>query len=409
MKYEKIDKVLESGTSIFNPQAKVIANVERVIEFIETDNTTPVLVEVDPSNTCNHGCYFCISSYIHLPESKGLETFNRSIMPRDVLMSTCKDFVDMGVKAVNWTGGGEPTINRHLKEAIKYCGLNGIKMGMFTNGVLLDKFDLFDTLVDYMTWVRISVDSGTEKTYNWIRRPPKGQDWNKMLQNVQKLIDVNKSKGKKIDIGTGFVITPYTYKEIVDFANTFKDFDLEYCQYKPEVVNREREDGIQRDVKFWKTEVQPRLKEAKEILGDKFQVNGYHIIDLQDDPSLYGRNYKKCLGSQIQPCVGADGNVYVCPNHRGYKQYSYGSLHEKSFKEVWLDIEKRQRVMNQIDNVECFSNCTQLCKPHESNKMFWNIYETYDELSNDERDDFKKYLYKKKKEVIKHIKHSEFI
>ena len=37
-------------------------------------------------------------------------------MPRDMLMNLCKDFVDMGVKAVNWTGGGEPTLNKHLKE-----------------------------------------------------------------------------------------------------------------------------------------------------------------------------------------------------------------------------------------------------------------------------------------------------
>ena len=66
--------------------------------------------------------------------------------------------------------------------------------------------------------------------------------------------------------------------------------------------------------------------------------------------------------------------------------------------------------MNQIDNVECFSNCTQLCKPHESNKMFWNIYESYNNLqTSTERDEFKKYLYKKRDEVAKEIKYPEFI
>ena len=91
------------------------------------------------------------------------------------------------------------------------------------------KFDLFDTLVDNMTWVRISVDAGTEKTYNWIRRPGRGQDWNKMHKNLAKLIETNNAAGKKIDIGVGMVITPDTYKEIVDYANTFKDFDLDYA------------------------------------------------------------------------------------------------------------------------------------------------------------------------------------
>lgn len=408
---KEIEKISQTGTNIFNPQAKVLANVENVIQFIETQNAPPVLVEFDPSNACNHGCYFCISSYIHLPESKDLETFDRSIMPKDLMLGVCKDLVDMGVKAINWTGGGEPTLNPHLKHGIKYIGENSnIRMGMFTNGTLLDKFDLFDIIVDNFTWLRFSVDAGTPETFNWIRRPGKGQDWNKMYSNLKTLIEVNNSKGRKIGIGTGMVITPDTYKEIVDFAKVFGDLDLDYCQYKPEVVNREREGGIQREVEFWDKEIKPRLEEAKVILGDKYQINGYHLKDLAEDPTILGRHYKKCLGSQIQPCIGADGHVYVCPNHRGYKQYSYGSIHEKSFKEIWFDIKKRQSVMNQIDNVECFSNCTQLCKPHESNKMFWYIYDSYNKLNTEEeRKDFKNYLYQKRDEVIKEVKYSEFI
>jgi radical SAM protein with 4Fe4S-binding SPASM domain len=247
-------------------------------------------------------------------------------------------------------------------------------MGIFTNGTLLDKHDLFESLVDNMTWVRISVDAGTSKTYNSVRRAKGNQNWDKMVSNLEKLLEVNKSKGKKIDIGVGFVITPDSYTEILDFAKFFSKYDLDYCQYKPEIVNRERENGKQREIHFWKNSVEPLLNEAKLILGDKFQINGYKLNDLENDPEFFGRTYRKCLGSQIQPCVGADGNVYVCTNHRGYKEYSYGSLYEKSFEEIWSDISKRKEVMNQIENVECFKNCTQLCKPHESNKAIWEIY-----------------------------------
>ena len=407
---EKIQEYINSGTNIFNPQAKIIANIENVMEFLETKNTAPVLVEIDPSNACNHGCYFCISSYIHLPESKELETFDRSIMSKEMLMSACEDLVDMGVKAVNWTGGGEPTLNPHLKDAIQYMGKNNIPMGMFTNGALLDKFDLFETLVNNMTWVRISVDAGTAETYNHIRRPGRGQDWNKMRQNLTKLIDTNNEHGKKIDIGVGMVITPDTYKEIVDYANAFKDFDLDYCQFKPEIVNREREEGVQRDVEFWEEKVEPLIEEARDILGNKFQMNGYKITDLCKDPELLWRHYKKCLGSHIQPCIGADGHVYVCPNQRGYKQYSYGSLHEKSFYTIWNDLQARQAVMHQIDDVECFKFCTQLCKPHESNKMVWYLYEEHSKLKTEgDKIIFKSILNEAKEKVSGFVKHKEFI
>ena len=397
-------------SNIFDPQAKVIANVDRVLEFLETGNAPPVLVEVDPSNSCNHGCYFCISSYIHLPESKHLETYDRSMMSREMLLSVCKDMIDMKVRAINWTGGGEPTLNRHTKEAIEFVGQNSdIKMGMFTNGTLLDKWDMFDTLVDNMTWVRFSIDAGGEELYNSIRRARKNDDWNKMNSNLKKLIDTNNSKGRPLDLGVGFVITPDTYEGILEFAEYFAGFDLDYCQFKPEIVNREREEGIQRDIDFWKEKIEPLLSKAKDVLGDKFQINGYKLDDLQNDPEFYGRRYKKCLGSQIQPLVGADGNVYVCTNHRGYKQYSYGSLHEKSFKQIWNDIESRRKVMHQIDNVECFSNCTQLCKPHESNKAVWQISETYNNATEEEKQEIKTDLLNKQEAIRKNIGHPDFI
>lgn len=388
---------------MFDPRNKIYANADRVFEFLKGKNPSPILIEFDPSNACNHGCYFCISSYIHLPESKHLETYNKSIMKKEVLMKACESFVNMGVRAVNWTGGGEPTVNPHLKEAIQYLGSHGMKMGMFTNGTLFDKFDLFETLVDNMTWVRISVDAGTSKTYNSVRRTRDGQNWDKMISNLEKLIQCNNRKNKKIDIGIGFVITPDTYTEIVDFAKVFSKYDITYCQYKPEVVNREREGGIQREQDFWINKVNPLLNEAKLILGNKFQMNGYKFEDLINDPTLYGRNYAKCLGSQVQPCVGADGHVYVCTNHRGYKQYSYGSLYEKSFEEIWNDIFKKQEVMNQIENVECFSNCTELCKPHESNKAVWEMYQHMEDP------EYVTSILKLKEILDSSLKHKEFI
>tara|TARA_Y100001972_G_scaffold116515_1_gene154461 strand:+ start:1575 stop:2756 length:1182 start_codon:yes stop_codon:yes gene_type:complete len=390
-------------SKIFNPQSKIIANVDRAIEHIETGYTSPVLVEVDPSNACNHACSFCLSSYIHFEKYKGTETFSRALMSREVLMSLCEDFVDMGVKAINWTGGGEPTLNRHLKEAIEYCGKNNIKMGMFTNGTLFDKWDMFEALVENMTWVRISVDAGTRETYNGVRRARGRQDWDKMVSNLQKLIEVNKTYNNKIDIGVGYVISPDTYSEIVDFAEFFSDYDLSYCQYKPEIVIREK-GGEQRELEFWTEKVNPLLTQAEKILGDKFQVNGYKFEDLAMDREKFGRDYKQCLGSQLSPCIGADGHVYVCTNHRGWKQYSYGNLYEDSFKSIWNNLQKRREVMNLIENVECFKNCTKLCKPHESNKAMWKIQQ---DLKN--KRVTKEKLLEDKSIIRQTLKHPDFI
>ena len=103
---EMDEKELLEGSEIFNPQAKVIANLDTALEYLEKGNTSPILIEIDPSNACNHGCSFCLSSHIHFSKYKHLPTFNRSSLDKTVLLELCEDLINMGVKAINWTGGG---------------------------------------------------------------------------------------------------------------------------------------------------------------------------------------------------------------------------------------------------------------------------------------------------------------
>lgn len=338
----------EGQRVIFNPTKKILANLDRVIEFFRCGTVSPILVEIDPSNICNQGCSFCLSSHIHFKKYKGEETYSTSVLSKEHLMSLCTDLVDANVRAINWTGGGEPTVNPHLKEAIQYIGDNSdIKMGIFTNGTLILKYDLADVLLRNLTWIRISIDAGTEDTYNSVRNSRRGGKWSDMLAGLELLLGRRKELGSYCDIGVGFVITPDNYKEIVSFAQVFSLYDVDYCQYKPEIITVESEEELQRSKKFWEM-VQRELDVAKEVLGEKFQVNEYKIKDLIEDRESHGRNYAKCFGSQIQPCIGADGEVYVCTNHRGHKKYSYGNISDRPFHQVWEDVANKKRVMETI-------------------------------------------------------------
>ena len=143
-----------SDSKIFNPQAKVLIHHNKIQKYLKTGNVDPITIEVDPSNACNHSCPFCISGHIHLSKFKGTKFFDRRMMKKEVLMSLVKDIVKMDIQSLSWTGGGEPTQNPHLKEAIKYIKKNSnIEMGMFTNGTMLERFDLFNTIVESLSWV----------------------------------------------------------------------------------------------------------------------------------------------------------------------------------------------------------------------------------------------------------------
>ncbi len=159
-----------TDSKIFNPQGKVLIHYKKIKNYLETGNADPITIEVDPSNACNHSCPFCISGHIHLSKFKGTKFFDRRMMKKEVLMSLVSDITKMDIQSLSWTGGGEPTQNPHLKEAIKFIKKNSkIEMGMFTNGTMLERFDLFSTIVDSLSWVRISIDAAKAKTYNSLR------------------------------------------------------------------------------------------------------------------------------------------------------------------------------------------------------------------------------------------------
>ena len=107
--------------TMFNPQSKVLYHLDRVVDFFNNKKVDPINVEIDPSNACNHSCPFCISGHIHLSKYKGTEFFNRQMMSlMEILMNFAKDISKTKTKSISWTGGGEPTMNPNLKDAIEY-------------------------------------------------------------------------------------------------------------------------------------------------------------------------------------------------------------------------------------------------------------------------------------------------
>lgn len=397
-------------SNIFNPQHKILCHLNKVEQYFDKKNPSPITIEIDPSNTCNHSCPFCISGHLHLKKYKGTEYFNRTILDKNTFHNLIKDLVKLNIEAINWTGGGEPTQNPYLGEAIKFIKKNSsIEMGMFSNGTLLEKMNLMDIVVDCLKWIRISIDAGTASSYDKLRVTNKSNNFDTVIKNIKKIVDLKNKKKSNITIGVGFVVTEDNYNEILNFANIFKEIGVDYCQYKPEIIQIERQQKnsdigkVQISSDFWIKKVINLLDQAKKTLGKKFECNDYKIDDLIIDVKKYGRNYKECIGSQFQPCVGADGNVYVCTNHRGHKKYSYGNVNEKKFSDIWNDLKKRQSVMEIINKKERFSNCTHLCKPHESNKILWKIKE------NQKNEKYFEDLKSVAKDITKKTKHKNFI
>jgi MoaA/NifB/PqqE/SkfB family radical SAM enzyme len=62
----------------------------------------------------------------------------------------------IGLKTVEWTGGGDPTLYPYINDIIKFSHNIGLKQGLITNGILLRKID--QSNLNRLYWIRISMN-----------------------------------------------------------------------------------------------------------------------------------------------------------------------------------------------------------------------------------------------------------
>lgn len=71
-------------------------------------------------------------------------------------------------------------------------------MGMFTNGSMLKKFDLFEIFSKSLSWIRVSIDAGVEKTYNYLRKTNNSNNFKVVIENIKQLINIKKKRNLKL-------------------------------------------------------------------------------------------------------------------------------------------------------------------------------------------------------------------
>ena len=304
---------------------------------------------MDLTNRCQLKCDFCTFKYMK----------DKSDINSEVAMKAIQDMVNMGVKSINFTGGGEPTLHKDFCGIAKFASQYGIDLGLFTNGYSLSK-DTIDTIVDNFHWVRVSIDASNKESFI----KTKGVDgFDKTINSVKALCKAKKSRDSKCDIGVGFVITPSNYKEIYFFAELFaKMTEIKYIQYKPVIDNLFENRHLEKD--WWKGKVEPLLNKTMKDFP-KAVINYYKFNDLISDIE---REYEVCYGHEFCPCIGATGDVWVCTHLRHIGGYSFGNLNNHSFKWIW-ESKERQEVIKKID----LKRCQKYCRNNEINKVLYQL------------------------------------
>ncbi len=168
-------------------------------------------LRISLTDQCNLRCHYCMpvdatfldkSTYLSCQE----------------YINIIKELIDFGLEEVRLTGG-EPLLRKNFLEIAQGIGkLNLKKIGLTTNGILLDHYlttlwenNIFD--------LNISLDSLNQKIFQQITH---GNYLDKILKNIS----LAKRRGFRIKINV-VVMKGINDHEIFDFMEYSKQFDLE--------------------------------------------------------------------------------------------------------------------------------------------------------------------------------------
>ena len=286
---------------IMHPQSKLYWHSE-VSEWLRGECPPPVLVEIAPSGYCNATCPWCFFKDKH----------DDMMIDSDIMTDTLFELGNMGVKAINWTGGGEPTLHDQFKEFVVLANNLGIRQGLFTNGYQeIDMPYLFD-------WIRISVTPSNLCGVKF----PKAKFGVCLNQTLNMKFEYMESMCKKA-----------------------REAGAIYFQVRPALMG----DHKSQPIMYMPHELQKYATKKFKVIFTQYKY--------REAQKPHG--YSKCYGYNIVPSIDWRGRVTACLYRTGEPDYTFGDLNLDTFENIWT---------GKSNHVSVDHSCQNCCKNHEINK-----------------------------------------
>ena len=264
--------------------------------------TAPINLHLSLTDACNNRCYYC---YVK-EQNQDVNT-----LEKDIVLKLLKSAKQMDVKAIELTGGGEPTVHPDFYEILDAMKEYEFDVGLTTNGYNINPSKLL-----WLKWIRFSIDTFDPSLYSIIRNAP--------IININALSPFFNSD---VVTGVSCVINKYNYSLVSEFVKEAKDIGFNNVWLKPVKVT-----GIF-DVPKEKIEyLKEQMLLAKTYADDNFKVFSPSFDDDGDRLA-----FNRCLQQEMCSYVDADGFVYPCCSLQGLKDYRIGSISECDYETIWFN------------------------------------------------------------------------
>lgn len=335
---------------MYYSKLKILRHPEKLEALEEGRISAPIHIRIKPTNVCNHNCSYC--SYQNSYGQLGKDMKVQDSIPLEKMNEIIDDCGDMGVRAITFSGGGEPLLYKGLMSILEKCSEKGISTAILTNGIYLKKAMLM-VAMDYCSWIRISMDGWDRDSYSEYRKCPH-EDFDQLLENIK-----NSSKiQSNCILGVNIIIDEKNCTHLYDMVKMVYDIGVRSIKISPCIISNDIEKNNELHYKiepFVNDEIAKIIESGMEI------YNSYHA-QLEG----FQKGYRWCPYIQILPIIGADQNVYAC-HDKAYNKTNgmIGSIRDQSFKKFWND------GADKFFKIDPSRDCNHHCVTDKTNKMIF--------------------------------------
>lgn len=344
---------MEKATPYSN--LKIFAHLQELQRVKDGERIAPIYVRIKPTNRCNQNCYYCHykNPYLTLDQYRASDEIKK-----DKMLEIIQDFKDIGVKAVTFSGGGEPLVYSYIEEAMEQMLKAEIDLSIITNGSLL--YGRKAELLSEAKWVRISLESGCSKTYSKIRGVNENE-FRKICDNIEKFVY---NKKPNCELGINCVVGPQNYQEVYQTGKLMEQLGVNHIKFTALMGN-----DAEKMHEPFKTEVIRQIHKLEDESNKDFHIINLYESDFEQN-AVFGRNYNFCAIKDYVTVIAANSKIYFCHDKAYLSEGEIGDISEKTFKEVWFSEKTNQKF--QLFNPE--EKCRHHCVYDERNQLLNKYY-----------------------------------
>ena len=323
---------------------KLFAHADKLQSLKRGERTAPLYVRIKPTNRCNQRCNYCCYADSTLAFVEGVKETDQ--IPWEKMQEIIGDLASMGVKALTFSGGGEPLVYPHINEAMRLVLDKGIDLSLITNGHLL-RGETAELSLG-AKWVRVSFDSATAETYSKIRGIST-EAFGQVCANIERFAA---RKPQDCELGINFVVNHQNSAEVYQAAVLLKKLGVQHIKYTARITENPEEYH-----RSFRASVVEQIRQAStELIDSSFSVINKYEEDFALS-TVCRRTYSTCIIKEVSTVIAADSKVYFCHDKAYVESGCVGDLKERSFKELWFSPEVETRFKNFDAKEECCHHC----------------------------------------------------